>query len=237
MTGKGIAMARRRTALADDQFLFRNRVEAGRQLATQIAVLNPHNPLVLALPRGGVPIAIEIAKVLRAPLDLLLVRKIGLPWQPELAVGAVMDGAMPHTIINENVARHAHIDEADIARMARVHLEEIEHRRHLWLSHREHVPIRGRDVIVVDDGIATGTTIRVALEAVRAEKASQVFLAVPVVADFVAEALRSACDKALFLATPKNLVSVGMYFKDFHQLRDEEVKQLLDRAWADLPAG
>jgi putative phosphoribosyl transferase len=217
-------------------FPFRDRVDAGRQLAMQITLLNPHNPLVLALPRGGVPIAIEIAKALRAPLDLLLVRKIGLPWQPELAVGAVMDGAMPHTVTNENVARHAHIDEADIARMARVQLEEIEHRRHLWLSHREHVPIQGRDVIVVDDGIATGTTMRVALEAVRAEKASQVFLAVPVVADFVAEALRSECDNALFLATPRDLASVGMYFKDFHQLRDGEVKQLLNRAWADLPA-
>jgi putative phosphoribosyl transferase len=138
----------------------------------QITLLNPHNPLVLALPRGGVPMAIEIAKAPRAPLDLLLVRKIRLPWQPDLPVGVVMDGAMPHTVINENVARHAHIDEADIARMAKVKLEEIEHRRHLWLSHREHVPIQGRDVIVVDDGIATGATVRVALEAVRAEKAS-----------------------------------------------------------------
>src|SRR5258708_2063382 len=121
-------MARKRIAWAEDQFLFRDRADAGRQLAAQLLALKLIKPLVLALPRGGVPIAIEIAEALRAPLDLLLVRKIGLPWYPELAVGAVLDGARPHTVINQQIARAAHLDDADIARIAKTQLEEIEHR-------------------------------------------------------------------------------------------------------------
>lgn len=229
-------MASRQAALADDQFLFRDRADAGRQLAERIAVLNLYKPLVLALPRGGVPPAIEIAKALQAPLDLLLVRKIGLPWQPELAVGAVLDGTTPHTVINQEVAHRAHIDEADIARMARVQLEEIEHRRRMWLSHRTHLPIEGRTAVVVDDGVATGATVRVALEAVRKQGPVRLILASPVVPYHVAELLRDECDDAVFLAAPKDLVSVGMYYKDFHQLRDDEVKQLLNRAWEKLPS-
>jgi putative phosphoribosyl transferase len=211
-------------------------MDAGRQLAERIAALNLHQPMVLALPRGGVPIAIEIAKALPAPLDLLLVRKIGLPWQPELAVGAVLGGTAPHIVVNDEVARHAHMDEAEIARMARVQLEEIEHRRRMWLSHRDHLPIRNRDVIVVDDGIATGATARVALEAVRNEEPARLLLASPVVPHAVADILRDACDDAVFLAIPKELISVGMYYKDFHQLHDDEVKKLLNRAWEILPA-
>ncbi|HEU0097021.1 MAG TPA: phosphoribosyltransferase family protein [Rhizomicrobium sp.] len=228
-------MARKQAVTAEDQFLFRDRIDAGQQLAERIAVLNLRRPLVLALPRGGVPIGIEIAKALRAPLDLLLVRKIGLPWQPELAVGAVLDGTTPRTVINDEVARHAHMDEADIAHMARVQLEEIEHRRRLWLSHRAHVPIRGRGVIVADDGVATGATMRVALDAVRKEDPARLVLATPVVPQHVAEILDDACDDAVFLAMPEELISVGMYYKDFHQLHDDEVKRLLNRAWEKLP--
>jgi predicted phosphoribosyltransferase len=229
-------MPRNYAIRAEDQFLFRDRVEAGRQLAERLAVLNLYRPLVLALPRGGVPIAIEIAKALAAPLDLLLVRKIGLPWQPELAVGAVVDGTEPHTVINKQIARIAHMDEADIARVAKTQLEEIEHRRRMWLGHRTHVPIAGRTAIVVDDGIATGASVRVALDAVKAQKAARTLLAAPVVPDRVAEALRDTCDGTIFLSTPRDLIAVGMYYRDFHQLRDDEVKRLLNRAWETLPA-
>lgn len=220
----------------EEQFLFRDRKDAGDQLAKRLAAMKPEKPLVLALPRGGVPIAIEIARALGAPLDLLLVRKIGLPWQPELAVGAVLDGARPQTVINEQVAQLAHMDEADIVKIARAQLEEIERRRHMWLGHRDHVPVAGRTAIVVDDGVATGATVRVALDAVRAQNPKRVILAVPVIADFVAEALREACDELIYLAAPRNLVAVGIYYKDFHQLRDEEVRTLLRQAWAELPA-
>jgi putative phosphoribosyl transferase len=230
------AQVRKRPLGAADQFLFRDRAHAGRQLAERITGLNLHQPLVLALPRGGVPIAIEIAKALSAPLDLLLVRKIGLPWQPELAVGAVLDGTAPRTVVNEEVARYVHMDEADIARIARVQLEEIEHRRRMWLSHREHLPIRERNVIAVYDGIATGATVRAALDAVRNEAPGRLVLASPVVPYVSVDSLRSACDDAVFLATPKELISVGMYYKKFPQLRDDEVKKLLNRAWESLPA-
>lgn len=226
----------RKQKILEDQFLFQDRIDAGQQLANRIAMMSPPRPVVLALPRGGVPIAIEIAEALRAPLDLLLVRKIGLPWHPELAVGAVLDGTRPLTVINERVAQAAHMDEADIARIAKTQLEEIEHRRRTWLIHREHVPITGRTAILVDDGVATGATVRVALDAVKAQKPARTILAVPVVADFVAEVLHEICDDLIALATPRDLVSVSMYYKDFHQLHDGEVKSLLNRAWDILPA-
>ncbi|HWC64368.1 MAG TPA: hypothetical protein VG501_12140, partial [Rhizomicrobium sp.] len=120
-------MPRRQVTAVEDRFLFRDRADAGRQLADRVAMLNLQNPLVLALPRGGVPVAVEIAQVLRAPLDLLLVRKLGLPWQPELAVGAVLDGDAPRMVINADVAQHAHMNEADIRRIAEAQLEEIAH--------------------------------------------------------------------------------------------------------------
>lgn len=226
----------RKQKILEDQFLFQDRIDAGQQLAKRVAMMSPPRPVVLALPRGGVPIAIEIAEALRAPLDLLLMRKIGLPWQPELAVGAVLDGTRPLTVINERVAQAAHMDEADIARIAKTQLEEIEHRRRMWLAHREHVPITGRTAILVDDGVATGATVRVALDAVKAQKPARTILAVPVVADFVAEVLHEICDDLIVLATPRDLVSVSMYYKDFHQLHDGEVKSLLNRAWDILPA-
>jgi putative phosphoribosyl transferase len=229
-------MPRRQVTAVEDRFLFRDRADAGRQLADRVAMLNLQNPLVLALPRGGVPAAVEIAQVLRAPLDLLLVRKLGLPWQPELAVGAVLDGDAPRMVINADVAQHAHMNEADIRRIAEAQLEEIAHRRRMWLDQRAHVPIEGRSAILVDDGIATGASVRAALDAVKARKAARTVLAVPVVADFVAEALRAACDEAVFLATPQDLASVGMYYRDFHQLRDDEVKRMLSQAWDTLPA-
>jgi putative phosphoribosyl transferase len=148
----------------------------------------------------------------------------------------VVDGAKPHTVINEQIARTAHMDEADIARVAKTQLEEIEHRRRIWLGHRAHVPIAGRTAIVVDDGIATGASVRVALDAVKAQKAARTLLAAPVVPDRVAEALRDTCDGTIFLSTPRDLIAVGMYYRDFHQLRDDEVKRLLNRAWEKLPA-
>ncbi len=223
-------------AIAEDKFLFRDRADAGRQLAERIIGHSLQRPLALAMPRGGVPVAIEIATALQAPLDLLLVRKIGLPWQPELAVGAVVDDGRRHTVINEKIARTAHMDEADITRIANTQLEEIDRRCRLWLSRHEHLSIAGRTVIVVDDGVATGASARVAFDAVKTQNPSWVMLAAPVVPIDVAEALRKVYDDTMFLATLENFVSVGRYYRDFHQLSDDEVKKLLDRAWDILPA-
>jgi putative phosphoribosyl transferase len=223
-------------AIAEDEYLFRDRTDAGRQLAKRIIDHGLQRPLVLAMPRGGVPVALEIAAALQAPLDLLLVRKIGLPWQPELAVGAVVDGGRRHTVINEKIARTAHMDETDITRIANTQLEEIDRRCRLWLSRHERLSIAGRTVIVVDDGVATGASARVARDAVKTQNPSRVILAAPVAPIDVAEALRKVYDDTMFLATPENFVSVGMYYRDFHQLSDDEVKKLLDRAWNILPA-
>src|SRR5258708_29649291 len=174
-------------------YLFQDRSDAGRHLEQKLEHLKSTRPLVLALPRGGVPVAIEVARSLNAPLDLLLVRKIGVPSQPELALGAVIDGDEPHIFINKGIARAAHISEADLAVATKREIEEIQRRRHLWLAGRHQVPIAGRTAIVVDDGIATGASIRVALKAVRAERASRVILAVPLAPPATAQEVRADC--------------------------------------------
>jgi putative phosphoribosyl transferase len=210
--------------------LFRDRSDAGRQLAQKLECWAKAKPIVLALPRGGVPVAIEIAQALNAPLDLLLVRKIGVPWQPELALGAVVDGETPHTFVNKGIARAAHISEAQIAVAAKRELQEIERRRLLWLGARHQMRIACRTVIVVDDGVATGASIRVALKAARAARASRVILAAPVAPAGTADELRADCDEAVFVATPENFSAVGSYYEDFRQLEDAEVKELLEHA-------
>jgi putative phosphoribosyl transferase len=213
-------------------YLFRDRSDAGQQLALLLEHLKVAKPLVLALPRGGVPVAVEVARTLNAPLDLLLVRKIGVPSQPELALGAVVDGEEPHTFINKGIARAAHISEAELAAATKREIEEIGRRRLLWLVGRHQVRIAGRTVIVVDDGVATGASIRVALKAVRAERAAHVILAAPVAPPDTARELRADCDEAIFVATPENFIAVGSFYKDFRQLEDSEVKELLATAQA-----
>jgi len=209
--------------------LFRDRSDAGQQLAQKLRYLEQSRPLVLALPRGGVPVGIEVASALHAPLDLLLVRKIGVPWHPELAAGAVIDGARPRTVINEDVVRATGVSESDIARIVEAELATIERRRRLWLSNRPRVSIAGHSAIVVDDGIATGASARVALQAVRAEGAARVVLAMPVAPAETVEMLRAECDEIVCLATPEDFMAVGMYYEDFHQVGDKEVQELLQR--------
>ena len=210
--------------------LFRDRSDAGRRLAQKLGYLEHAQPLVLALPRGGVPVGFEVAHALHAPLDLLLVRKIGVPWHPELAAGAVIDGARPRTVINEDVVRTAGVSKSELARIIEAELAKIERRRRLWLSDRPHVSVAGHSAIVVDDGIATGASARVALQAVRAEGAARVVLATPVAPAETAEMLRAECDDMVCLATPEDFTAVGIYYEDFHQVDDKEVQELLQRA-------
>jgi putative phosphoribosyl transferase len=213
-----------------NQHLFRDRSDAGRQLAQKLAYLEHSQPLVLALPRGGVPVGIEVANALHAPLDLLLVRKIGVPGHSELAAGAVIDGARARTVINEDVVRAAGMSRSEIAKIVEAELAKIERRRRLWLSDRPHVSIAGHSAIVVDDGIATGASARVALQAVRAEDAARVVLATPVAPAETVEMLRAECDDMVCLATPEDFMAVGIYYEDFHQVGDKEVQELLQRA-------
>lgn len=204
--------------------IFRDRDEAGRALADRLLQMRLAPPIVvLALPRGGVPIGAVIARTLGAPLDLLLVRKIGLPWQPELALAAVVGGERPEVVIDEELASQCDVDSGYIEAQTQVALGEIDRRRQLYLKGRAPVPVEGRTAIVVDDGIATGTTVRAALKALRRAQAARVILAVPVAPADTIVALRSEVDDIVCLSQPYPFRSVGEHYADFHQVEDDEV--------------
>ena len=209
---------------------FANRREAGKQLAVELLQYRDGRPVVLALPRGGVPVAAEVAAALQAPLDLVLVRKIGVPGEPELAMGAVSDGASPVTVRNDDVIRQLGIDEADFARVRDTELAEIERRRTRYLGGRKPVPVRDRVAIVVDDGIATGATIRAALLATRARHPARLVLAAPVAPPDTLDALRGAADDIVCLETHRFFGAIGAYYDDFTQVTDEAVIGLIEDA-------
>ena len=212
--------------------IFRDRADAGRRLARKLRHLKTKNPVVLALPRGGVPVGFEIARDLAAPLDLLLVRKIGVPWQPELALGAVTDGDRPQTFIDRAlVAKLAVPDDYVAAETAR-QLAELERRRSAYCAGRPASDISGKTAIVVDDGIATGATMRVALEAARGRQPAWLVLAAPVAAPDTIARLRPLADEIVCVEMPAGLGAIGYYYKDFHQVADAEVSETLDRAAA-----
>ncbi len=211
--------------------LFTDRAEAGRMLAERVLALHLPGPLVvLALPRGGVPIAVLVARALSAPVDLLLVRKIGLPWHPELALAAVVDGEPPELVIDEEVQRSADLEPGYIESEAGKEIREIARRRALYLRGRAPVALTGKTVIVVDDGVATGTTMRAALKALRRRQPAGLVLAVPVAPRETIDALRPDVDQIVCLAEPDPFYAVGAHYRDFHQVSDEEVLTALDLA-------
>lgn len=212
--------------------LYADRMDAGRRLAGALLHLKQVRPLVLALPRGGVPVGFEVARILEAPLDLLMVRKIGVPGNPELALGAVVDGEQPHLLLNPAFAALASAEPGYIAEQQALKLKEIEDRRALYLRGRRQTSPAGRTVIIVDDGIATGSTMMAALEAVREQGAALVVAAVPVAPLDTAESLRAKADEFVCLATPPGFYAVGQFYADFMQTTDAEVTDLLDRAAA-----
>lgn len=208
---------------------FRDRADAGRRLARALTRYEKHKPVVLALPRGGVPVAAEIAAGLRAPLDLVLVRKIGLPGQPELAMGAVADGAAPVIIRNEAILRAAGVEEGEFDAVCRRELAEIERRRAVYLGQRGATNLAGRIAIVVDDGIATGSTTRAALAAVRHRRPERIVLAVPVGPTDTLRQLREEVDDLVCLEEHEDLGAIGLHYNDFAQVSDEEVIAILAR--------
>jgi putative phosphoribosyl transferase len=208
--------------------MFANRRSAGRELSQQLHHLGGEKPVVLALPRGGVPVGFEIARALDAPLDIVLVRKIGVPWQPELALGAVVDGANPQALINRNLVAELAIDECYINSETARQLAEIERRRKLYLGDRPPVPLPGRTVIVVDDGIATGSTVRTALRAVKKAGAGKIVLAVPVAPADALEQLKGEVDEIVCLSSPRRFIAVGAHYAEFAQLADADVIALLE---------
>jgi putative phosphoribosyl transferase len=184
----------------------------------------------LALPRGGVAVGFEIAQGLGAPLDIVLVRKIGVPWQPELALGAVTDGESPETFIDEDLAKVLDIPEDYVQEETARQLEEIERRRKSYCAGRPPLDVTGRTAIIVDDGIATGATMRVALRAVHRRNPARLVLAVPVAPPETLAQFREEADETIYLETPAMLTAIGFYYRDFHQMSDEEVTDLIVRA-------
>jgi putative phosphoribosyl transferase len=213
---------------------FRNRSDAGRKLADALVGYKDQPCIVLALPRGGVPVAAEVAARLGAPLDLVLVRKIGVPSQRELAMGAVADGAPPLVVRNEDVIRITNTSEQEFDAVCRLELQEIERRRQLYLGKRAPVEISGRVAIVIDDGIATGATVRAALRAVRQRHPKKLVLAAPVASSQALDELRGEADDTACLEAHDAFPAIGLFYADFHQVSDRDVVRLLDQF---APAG
>lgn len=207
--------------------IFRDRRDAGKRLGEKLQHLKDKQPVVLALPRGGVPVGREIADALAAPLDVLLVRKIGVPWQPELALGAVADGAPPETFIDRELAAALEISGDYVKEETARQLAEVERRRQAYCAGRAPLDIAGHTAIVVDDGIATGATMRVALQAARRRNPARLVLATPVAAPDTIEKLRPLADEVVCVDTPAGLGAIGFFYTDFHQMSDDEVTAVL----------
>jgi putative phosphoribosyl transferase len=213
-----------------DSRKFKDRTEAGRLLGKAIAEKDYPDPVVLALPRGGIPIAMEVARALAAPMDLILVRKIGVPSQPELAAGAIVDGGEPETIYNDDVIAMTGLTRNHVDELGKRQLEEIERRRALYLKDRPAVPVAGRTAIVVDDGIATGATARAALHAMRRKQAQKVVLAVPVGPTDTLASFAGEADEVICLSEPSPFYAIGIHYLDFRQLDDDDVIDLMVKA-------
>ncbi len=212
--------------------MFENRQEAGRQLGQRLLHLIDERPVVLGLPRGGVVVAAEVALALDAPLDGLVVRKLGAPQQPELAIGAVTDGDHPQRILNDQVIALVGVSDEYLQRETAAQLDEVKRRQALYRGGRSAVTIREQTVIVVDDGIATGATVRAGIRSLRQTKVKQIVLAVPVAPPQTAELLRAEVDELICLATPDTFAAVGAFYQDFRQTTDAAVIQVLERSHA-----
>jgi predicted phosphoribosyltransferase len=212
---------------------FKNRSHAGRQLTKALIRYKDQQPLILALPRGGVSVAAEVAVSFGAPLDLILVRKVGVPAQPELAMGAVVDGGQPIIVRNEDVIKLTGISEVDFKALCDEELAEIERRRQRYLGDRARVDVTGRITIVIDDGIATGATTRAALRATRMRNPQKLVLAVPVAPTDTLAAMHEEADEVICLEDHEFFGAIGYFYDDFRQVADEEVIAML----AQFPVG
>lgn len=214
---------------------FADRIEAGATLATRLArFAGRPDVVVLALPRGGVPVGYAVARALGARLDVFLVRKLGLPMHPELAMGAIASGGVQ--VLNDDVLAAHPVPPAALAAVARTERQELERRERAYRAGRPVLPIEGHAVILVDDGLATGATMRAAVQAVRARKPSSIVVAVPVGAADTCRELQTLADEVECALTPEPFTAVGLWYDDFSQTTDAEVRDYLARADAETPS-
>lgn len=207
---------------------FRDREEAGGRLAAELDDWAKEHPVVVALPRGGVPVGHEVARRLGAPLDILVVRKVGVPWHPELGMGAIAEGGF--LSLTQEVIEHIGISEEELSDAVEEQRVEVEQRVRRFRGDRPRIDLQGRVVILVDDGIATGGTVRAAIQAIRAAGAKSIVLAVPVASADVLESLSAEVDHLVCLLVPRELYAIGLWYEDFRQVPDEAVTASLGRA-------
>ena len=207
---------------------FRNRTQAGKLLAAQLTeYANRADVLVLGLPRGGVPVAYEVAKELDAPLDVCLVRKLGVPGHKELAMGAIATGGV--RVINENVVDWLRISPETINQVAAIEMRELDRRSHTYRGNRPLLKVKNHTIILVDDGIATGATIRAAIATLKKQQPRKLVVAVPVAAASTCEELQAEVDQVVCVMMPEDLCAIGIWYEDFQQTTDTEVCELLTR--------
>jgi putative phosphoribosyl transferase len=208
---------------------FQDRHDAGRRLAVELhAYANRSDVIVLALPRGGVPVGFEVATALGAPLDVFVVRKLGLPWEKEVAMGAIASGGV--RVLDADLIRAARVSEAEVEQVTAIERAEVVRRERQYRGERPFPDLSGKTVILVDDGLATGSTMRAGVAALRQEGPSRVVVAVPVAAPATCNAIRDIADEIVCAMTPEPFRAVGYWYHDFSQTSDEEVQELLDRA-------
>jgi putative phosphoribosyl transferase len=213
---------------------YRDRTDAGRQLATKLdEYANRTDVIVLALPRGGVPVAYEVARVLGAPLGVFVVRKLGIPMHPELAMGAIASGGV--RVVDRDVMRRFGVTSAELADVTAAEQRELERRERRYGVGKRFPVIQGRTVILVDDGLATGATMAAAAAALRRQHPGKLVVAVPVSSPEVCDAFREIVDEIVCAITPEQFYAVGLWYQDFSQTTDEEVHDLLERASRELP--
>ena len=216
--------------------LFKHRRDAGKQLAQELlAYAGRSDVIVLALPRGGVPVAYEVAGALSAPLDIFIVRKLGLPGHEELAIGAIASGGI--RVLNHDIVQGLKIPQTMIDTITRQELQELERRERAYRGDRPPPEVRGRTVILIDDGLATGASMRAAVAALRAQNPARIVVAVPTAAPETCAAFESEVDEIVCAMTPEPFYGVGRWYEDFSQTTDEEVRALLEEAARQLQHG